>query len=110
MQIRLFEFLLPKLWRTRTPADPERNDAALARVQDTDAVYRAVMDHAHQALENAMVAALQPKVNPTEREFLCGQASSLAQFIANVESTRERARMLAEQEQRRRAARTRAGV
>ena len=101
--IRLFEWLLPKLWRSRLQPDGGRNDAVLARVTDTDPVYRAVMDHAYAQLEESTSASLQPKLSASEREFLAGRANGLLTLISTLENTRERARKLMLEEQRKRA-------
>lgn len=101
---KFWQSLLPPLWQERPAVNPERNDATLARVSDTDSVYRAFMDHAYQHLDNATAAALQAIPPPgLSRDFLAGRASSLAELISSIESVRTRAKEIAIEEQRRRA-------
>src|SRR5262245_2933110 len=94
--IRFFDWLRPKLTRLRRKMDAGANDAALARVTDLDPIYRAVMDHAFELLEEATQAMIQPKLTKREREFLAGRANGLLTLISNLESTRVRARELQE--------------
>lgn len=98
---------MPALWRKRPASNPERNDATLARVTDTDAVYRALMDHAYQLLEHAAQQAVgcpSERLDQDRRAWWAGYASGLVTFIDTVERTRERAREMALEEQRRLAA------
>lgn len=89
---KLFEFVLPKGWRTRREPKPETNDLLLARLSENDPLYRALMDHAYAQFENDSLAALQPKLTASEREFLCGRASAMAAYISTIEHTSVRAR------------------
>lgn len=98
--IKMFEGLLPQRWRKRPAPKPEMNDAVLARLQDEDPVYRAVMDHAYEMLEQTGHAAVQPKISASDRDFLAGEAYGLARFVLQVENVRARARELREQELR----------
>jgi hypothetical protein len=101
MKVYPFDFLFPQSWRRRAAADPDRNDAVLARVQESDPVYKAVMDHAYAILEDASLAAIREQVEPYQRAYLAGAASAMVRFIGTVESTRTRARALWEEEQKR---------
>jgi hypothetical protein len=91
------DWIKPARRRERPAPNPEQNDATLARLQDTDSVYRALMDHAYSQLENDTLALLQPKLTNEERSYLAGRASALAAYISNIEGTRERAKALAQE-------------
>lgn len=95
---QLLDFLKPAARRTRPPSQPELNDQVLGRLSDTDAVYRALMDHAFAQAEQSLQAALAPRLDPHDRAFLCGQTRGLVSWISAIEDTRERAR--AEQHRR----------
>ncbi len=90
--IKLFDWLRPASQRQRPESKPAVNDATLARMTESDSVYRALMDHTHALLEEAAVAMIAPKVSAEDRAYLAGRANALFTLIGNIESTRERAR------------------
>jgi len=89
---RIFEWVLPRKWRTRPEPQPEINDHVLARLTDTDPVYRALMDQALEQLQNAMLSAMERNLDSEQRAFQCGQAAALAQHIMGIENWAARAR------------------
>lgn len=105
---KLLDFLKPASRRARTASQPEVNDQVLGRLADTDAVYRAMMDHAYGLSEEAVMAALQPKLTPEDRAFLCGRANGLVSYISQIEHYRDRNREELQARQRRELARKQA--
>jgi hypothetical protein len=71
--------------------DIEGNDRTLAQLEDSNAVYRALMDHAFVAFENNAAEALTAP-DPVIKARYCDRAAGVLEFVNSVESTREKLR------------------
>ena len=71
--------------------DIEGNDRTLAQLEDSNAVYRALMDHAFVAFENNAAEALTAG-DPVVKARYCDRAAGVLEFVNSVESTREKLR------------------
>jgi hypothetical protein len=89
---RLLEFVLPESWRGRAAPSAEANDWVLRRLQESDGVYRALMDHAYVQFEGAVESALQEGVTAEVRAYRCGQARALAGYVGSIEGYARAAR------------------
>lgn len=96
---KFFESILPLSWRQRPEPNPDRNDHTLARIPDTDPVYRAFIDYAYLHLEKASFDAADPQP-PINREFLAGRVHALVGLIQDLELHRGKLHQAMIEEQR----------
>jgi len=74
----------------RPAMDADRNDKVLVDVNDDQPVFRAVMDHAYEAVEHNLAVAFDVTKTVEEQRDFKNRAAGVAAFIADVETTRAR--------------------
>jgi hypothetical protein len=85
---RLIKRLLPADYHERPAPDLDQNSSTLARLQENDPVYRAVMDHAFVQFANALNEVLDPTQPRDKRVSAADSAIGLRQFIEDIEYRR----------------------
>ena len=85
---RMLKLLLPGEWKKRGAANVDRNTDTLARIEDTNPVYRVMMDHAFAQFANDMMDVLDPALPSDRRLAAADSASGLRKFIEDIEARR----------------------
>lgn len=85
---RLLEFVLPARWRTRPAPDETANAATFTRLEETDPVYRLLLDHAFVDAQNALRELMDPNCPDPKLHYWRGHLAASIEFIEGIERRR----------------------
>src|SRR5262245_20646356 len=80
------DFILPARWRRRRAPDQNANAAVLARLDDSDPVYRLLLDQAHLDAQNALRELME--AHCTDVDYWRGALAAHMGFIERIEQQR----------------------